>query len=123
MYEASTGGSSPSVLVVKPMFLNNVSPRVVTLTLRDERERRDERREMAEKRQETRDKGEKRRETRDKRKKAREKGRERRGGSRRALEEGPSSAPNPHPSSPSSFTFVVTVFVVSCETHRAGKFI
>ena len=85
MYEASTGGSSPSVLVVKPMFLNNVSPRVVTLTLRDERERRDERREMTEKRQETRDKGEKRRETRDKRKKAREKGRERRGGSRRAL--------------------------------------
>ena len=49
------------------------------------RETRDERREMAEKRQETRDKGEKRRETRDKRKKAREKGRERRGGSRRAL--------------------------------------
>ena len=133
MYEASTGGSSPSVLVVKPMFLNNVSPRVVTLTLRDERERRDERREtrderretrgeMTEKRQETRDKGEKRRETRDKRKKAREKGRERRGGSRRALVL-LLTAPNPHPSSPSSFTSVVTVFVVSCETHRAGKFI
>ena len=70
MYEASTGGSSPSVLVVKPMFLNNVSPRVVTLTLRDERERRDERRETRDERWQRRDKGEKRRETRDKGKKA-----------------------------------------------------
>ena len=71
MYEASTGGSSPSVLVVKPMFLNNVSPRVVTLTLRDERERRDERREMAEKRQETRERRGERRETRGKRRERR----------------------------------------------------
>ena len=117
MYEASTGGSSPSVLVVKPMFLNNVSPRVVTLTLRDERERRDERREMAEKRQETRERRGERRETRGKR-------RERRGEREEAREkrEGPSSTPNLHPSSPSSFSFVVAVFVVSCETHRAGKF-
>ncbi len=66
MYEASTGGSSPSVLVVKPMFLNNVSPRVVILTLRDERER-----------EETRDE---RRETRDGREEARGERRERKGG-------------------------------------------
>ena len=58
------------MLVVKPMFLNNVSPRVVTLTLRDERERRDERRETRDERWQRRDKGEKRRETRDKGKKA-----------------------------------------------------
>ena len=64
MYEASTGGSSPSVLVVKPMFLNNVSPRVVTLTLRDERERRDERRETRERRGERRETRGKRRERR-----------------------------------------------------------
>ena len=81
MYEASTGGSSPSVLVVKPMFLNNVSPRVVTLTLRDEREKRretrDERREMAEKRRETRERIGERRETRGKRRERR--AREKRG--------------------------------------------
>ena len=82
MYEASTGGSSPSVLVVKPMFLNNVSPRVVTLTLRDERERRDERRETRDGREETRDERQGREEARDERqeeKGEREGAREKRG--------------------------------------------
>ena len=71
MYEASTGGSSPSVLVVKPMFLNNVSPRVATLTLRDERERKDERREIRDERRETRERRGERRETRGKRRERR----------------------------------------------------
>ena len=82
MYEASTGGSSPSVLVVKPMFLNNVSPRVVTLTLRDERERRDERRETRDERWQRRDKRQGREEARDERqeeKGEREGAREKRG--------------------------------------------
>ena len=79
MYEASTGGSSPSVLVVKPMFLNNVSPRVVTLTLRDEREKR---RETRDGREETRDERQGREEARDERqeeKGEREGAREKRG--------------------------------------------
>ena len=82
MYEASTGGSSPSVLVVKPMFLNNVSSRVVTLTLRDERERRDERRETRDERWQRRDERQGREEARDERqeeKGEREGAREKRG--------------------------------------------
>ena len=79
MYEASTGGSSPSVLVVKPMFLNNVSPRVVTLTLRDERERRDERRETRDERWQRSDKRRETRERRGERRETRGKRRERRG--------------------------------------------